>query len=90
LTKYIRQKSVKRIIDHWAPAFDYCLLAAGRIEAVISKEGDLEDYVAAKIIVAEAGGNVTNFAGDIDMSRGADFVATNGQAFHEELLTILR
>lgn len=86
----LRSQGVKRIIDHWAPAFDYCLLASGRIEAVISKEGDLEDYVAAKLIVAEAGGKVTNFAGVSELGRNPDFVATNGQIVHEMLLGVVR
>lgn len=86
----LRNQGVKRIIDHWAPAFDYCLLASGRIEAVISKEGDLEDYVAAKLIVTEAGGKVTTFTGASDSGRNPNFVATNGQAIHETLLEIVR
>jgi myo-inositol-1(or 4)-monophosphatase len=86
----LRQPGVKRIVDHWAPAFDYCLLAAGRIEAVISKDGDLEDYVAAKVIVTEAGGKVTNFAGQPEIGKNADFVATNGQIIHDEILRIMR
>lgn len=86
----LRSRGVKRIIDHWAPAFDYCLLASGRIEAVISKEGDLEDYVAAKLIVTEAGGKVTDFAGVPELGRNPNFVATNGQIVHEILLGIAR
>lgn len=86
----LRIQEVKRIIDHWAPAFDYCLLASGRIEAVISKEGDLEDYVAAKLIVTEAGGKVTSFAGVSELGRNPDFVATNGQVIHETILEIVR
>lgn len=86
----LRSQGVKRIIDHWAPAFDYCLLASGRIEAVVSKEGDLEDYVAAKLIVTEAGGKVTDFTGKPELGKNADFVATNGQAIHETLLKIVR
>lgn len=86
----LRSQGVKRIIDHWAPAFDYCLLASGRIEAVISKEGDLEDYVAAKLIVTEAGGKVTDFAGVPELGRSPNFVATNGQTVHKMLLGIVR
>ena len=84
----LRDTKVKRIIDHWAPAYDYCLLASGRLEAVISKEGDLEDYVAAKVLVLEAGGRITNFKGKLIDGRDADFVATNG-AIHDNLLATL-
>lgn len=81
----LRDLSVKRILDTWAPAYDYCLLASGRLEAVISKEGDLEDYVAAKIIVAEAGGRISDFQGETADGRAADFIATNGTHIHDEL-----
>jgi myo-inositol-1(or 4)-monophosphatase len=81
---------IKRLLDHWAPAYDYCLLASGRIEVVISKEGDLEDYVAAKVIVTEAGGKITAFDGSAAGGRAADFVATNGSAIHETVLSLVR
>lgn len=84
----LRDAKVKRIVDHWAPAYDYCLLASGRLEAVISKEGDLEDYVAAKVLVTEAGGKVTGLTGQPVNGRAADFVATNG-AIHDALLSAL-
>ncbi|HSX16020.1 MAG TPA: inositol monophosphatase [Candidatus Saccharimonadales bacterium] len=80
---------IKRTLETWAPAYDYCLLASGRLEAVISKEGDLEDYVAAKVIVTEAGGKVTSFAGEPVDGKAPDFIATNGTAMHEKLLQLL-
>jgi fructose-1,6-bisphosphatase/inositol monophosphatase family enzyme len=81
---------IKRLLDHWAPAYDYCLLASGRIEVVISKEGDLEDYVAAKVIVTEAGGKITTLDGSAADGRAADFVASNGSAIHETVLSLVR
>ena len=86
---HLRDIPVKRILDHWAPAYDYCLLASGRIEVVISKEGDLEDYVAAKVIVIEAGGIVTDFHGAPADGRGTDFVASNGTTIHGQILKLL-
>ncbi|HUB93990.1 MAG TPA: inositol monophosphatase family protein [Verrucomicrobiae bacterium] len=80
---------VKRILETWAPAYDYCLLASGRLEAVVSKEGGLEDYVAAKIIVTEAGGKVTSFKNEPVDGRAADFVATNDTSIHEKLTSLL-
>lgn len=86
---HLRELGIKRLIDNWAPAYDYCLLAAGRIEAVISKEGDLEDYVAAKVIVSEAGGKVTSFDNNPVSGTAPDFVASNGTAIHERILPLL-
>ncbi len=87
--RQLRDMGVKRLLDNWAPAYDYCLLASGRIEVVISKEGDLEDYVAAKIIVSEAGGKITDFGGASTDGRSADFVATNGSAVHNQIVALL-
>jgi len=80
---------VKRTLETWAPAYDYCLLASGRIEAVISKEGDMEDYVAAKVIVAEAGGKITGFNNEPVGGRAGDFVASNGTGAHQSFLALL-
>ncbi len=85
----LRDMPVKRILDTWSPAYDYCLLASGRLEAVISKEGDLEDYVAAKIIVTEAGGKITGFNHESIDGRSANFIATNGTSIHDRLARVL-
>jgi len=84
----LRDLPVKRTLDTWAPAYDYCLLASGRLEAVISKEGDLEDYVAAKLIVTEAGGKVTGLGGEPVDGKAPDFLATNGTAIHDTFLRL--
>lgn len=85
----LRDLPVKRVLDTRAPAYDYCLLASGRLEAVLSKEGDLEDSVAAKVIVTEAGGKVTGFKNEPVHGKAADFIATNGTAIHEKLARLL-
>ena len=85
----LRKLGIKRLVDHWAPAYDYCLLASGRIEVVISKEGDLEDYVAAKVIVSEAGGKITDFDNKPVDGTAPDFVTTNGTAIHDQILALL-
>lgn len=89
VVRQLRDLHIKRLVDHWAPAYDYCLLASGRLEAVISKEGDLEDYVAAKVIVTEAGGRITSFDGAPAGASTADFAATNGTSIHDRILAIL-
>ncbi len=85
----LRELGIKRLVDHWAPAYDYCLLDSGRIEVVISKEGDLEDYVAAKVIVSEAGGKITDFHNSPVDGTVPDFVATNGTAIHDQILALV-
>jgi len=89
IKRKLRELPVKRILDTWAPAYDYCLLASGRIEAVISKEGDLEDYAAAKLIVTEAGGVITGFQGQAVDGTAPDFLATNEPSIHNKILELL-
>lgn len=90
VVQYLQDHSVKRVLDSWAPAYDYCLLASGRIEAVISREGDLEDYVAAKLLVAEAGGLVVGFDGKRVNGRAADFIAVNNREVLDRVLVPLK
>lgn len=89
ITSRLHDHSVKRIINMWAPAYDYCLLASGAIEAVISKEGDLEDYAAAKLIVSEAGGMVTTFDNTAAGAREPNFIASNGSHIHDLILSLV-
>jgi myo-inositol-1(or 4)-monophosphatase len=85
IAKKLHDVHIKRLLDHWAPTYDYCLLASGHIEVVICKDGDLEDYVAAKVIVTEAGGVITGFKRETIDGRTADFIATNGTSLHDVL-----
>jgi len=80
--------NIKRLTVHWAPSYDYCLLASGRIEGVISKDGDLEDYAAAKIIISEAGGKITGLKNEPISGKDQNFLASNGSALHDQLLNI--
>ncbi len=86
--KKLHEAGIKRLLDHWAPTYDYCLLAAGRIEGVISKDGDFEDYVAAKVIVSEAGAIIRGFQnGKVD-GRTPDFVVASSQEIADQLIAI--
>ena len=48
----------------WAPALDWCLLAAGGIDALISFDSEIEDQLAGTIIAKEAGCGVFDFDGN--------------------------
>lgn len=86
----LRDAKVKRILDNWTPASDYCLLASGRTEAVLCVDGDLEDYAAAKLIVREAGGLITDFDGQPVSDLAPDFVATNGTTTHDVFTKLMK
>ena len=46
------------------------------------------DYMAGALIVKEAGGIVTNYAGEADFTQGNSVVATNG-IIQQDLLSVI-
>ncbi|HEV7702589.1 MAG TPA: inositol monophosphatase [Candidatus Paceibacterota bacterium] len=51
----------KRTLFNWSPANDYCLLAGGKIEAVVTDPGtEIYDFGAGKLIAVEAGACLTD------------------------------
>lgn len=86
----LRALNIKRFLTNWSPAFDYCLLALGKIEAVISNDNELYDYAAGKVIAREAGAVVTDFSGNIQNDKETSrFVISNTQETHDQLIAIL-
>ena len=66
-------------------AMALCYVAAGRLDAYAERYIGQWDYMAGALIVKEAGGKVTNYAGDSYMMEGDSVVATNGVT-HEAIL----
>lgn len=68
----------KRLLINWSPAFDFCLLASGRIESVITDNIELHDFAAAKLIAKEAGAKVVDFSGKEEVDfKNSRFVISN-------------
>lgn len=80
---------VKRVLINWSPAYDFCLLASGKIEGIINNDTDLYDYAAGKLIATEAGAIITDFKGNKTPDTSSAFVASNHKSVHDNLLTIL-
>lgn len=79
--------NIKRFLTNWCPTLDYCLLASGKIEAVINNDNEIYDYIAGKLIVREAGGKITDFRGNEEITvKNSIFLATNGTSIHDQLL----
>ena len=70
-------------------ALDLCYVAGGALEGRILARTHLWDYSAAGLIVEEAGGTVTDWAGDRVTQTTSQVLATNGRC-HETLLALLR
>jgi len=80
---------LKRTINFWSPAYDYCLLASGKIEAVINNNNEIYDFAAGKIILTEAGGKITAFDGSHSSDTDTQFVASNGTELHDVLIRVV-
>ena len=87
---------IKCLIDHFyghvgsirmmgSAAIALCYVAAGRLDAYAERYIGQWDYMAGALIVMEAGGRVTNYAGEDYFMEGDSVVATNGMV-HEDLL----
>lgn len=91
---------IKRLIDHFyghvgsirmmgSAAIALCYVAAGRLDAYAERYIGQWDYMAGALIVKEAGGCVTNYAGEEYFMEGDSVVATNG-VIHQELLEAVK
>jgi histidinol-phosphatase len=69
--------------DFW----QHCLVAEGALDVACDPVVQLWDYAGVKLIVEEAGGRCTTFAGG-DPEPGHSFVSTNG-AVHSEVVALL-
>lgn len=69
-------------------AVDLCYVASGRTEGFYEYNLNSYDVAAGTLIVQEAGGTVTDFAGGEDFIFGRKIVASNG-AIHTEFLAVL-
>jgi myo-inositol-1(or 4)-monophosphatase len=70
-------------------AIALCYVAAGRLDAYAERYIGQWDYMAGALIVKEAGGCVTNYAGEDYFMEGDSVVATNG-VVHQDLLEAVR
>ena len=74
----------------WSDAYGHCLVATGRVDAMIDPIVSRWDLSAIRIIVEEAGGRFTDFSGGDPFEKG-DFgleaISSNGLV-HDEILRV--
>lgn len=80
----------KRWMNNWSVAYDLCMLALGRIEAIMNYDTEIYDFAAGKLIAEEAGALVTNYQGKTVDDQNSRFIATNGTSIHQHFLEIVR
>ena len=74
----------------WSDAYGHCLVATGRVDAMIDPVVSRWDLSAIKIIVEEAGGRFTDFNGKnpfIKGDFGLEAISSNG-IIHDEILKV--
>jgi myo-inositol-1(or 4)-monophosphatase len=92
--------TIKRLIDAFygnvgsirmcgSAAMALCYVAAGRLDGYAEQYIGQWDYMAGSLIVMEAGGTVTDYAGSTDFTQGNSVVATNG-IIQQDLLTVVK
>jgi myo-inositol-1(or 4)-monophosphatase len=81
-----RARAVRRL---GSAAIDLCYVAAGRLDGFWEQRLKPWDTAAAALVVQEAGGRVTSFAGAPFDSRDGRVVASNGR-IHEAMLDTIR
>jgi len=59
----ILSNNFSRVLKMWAPSLDWCLLALGKTDTLISYKSDYEDMFAGLLIAQEAGAKIYNFDG---------------------------
>jgi myo-inositol-1(or 4)-monophosphatase len=80
-----RGRAVRRL---GSAAIDLCYIAAGRMDGFWERDLKPWDIAGGALIVAEAGGQVTNMDGSPFASRGRDVLATNG-LLHDAMLEVI-
>ena len=77
------------VLRTWGDAYGYFLVATGKIPAMLDDTMCPWDVAPLAVIIPEAGGRITSWAGDeIDVANCPSVLATNG-AVHDELLELL-
>ena len=77
------------VLRTWGDAYGYFLVATGKISAMLDDTMCPWDVAPLAVIIPEAGGRITSWAGsEIDVANCPSVLATNGAA-HDELLELL-
>ena len=86
IRRLIRRTAGLRLI--FAVALELCMVARGSFDAALVYQANAWDMAAGCLVVREAGGKVTNWAGDEWQASDANCLASNGSR-HDELLSLL-
>jgi myo-inositol-1(or 4)-monophosphatase len=83
------QKAAQGVRRDGSACLNLCYVACGRFDGYWEMKLNPWDVAAGALMVIEAGGRVTDFAGGLFDESGLETVATNG-LLHDELVALLR
>lgn len=87
----IEDVGVKRVMVNWSVGYDFCLLAEGKIEAIVNDGCEIYDYLAGKLIAKEAGAILIDFDGKSETKWKNDkFVAASNNKIADKMLEVVR
>ena len=80
----------KRTLVNWSPSYDYCLLASGKIESVVTDPGtEIYDYTAGKLIAQEAGAKIMYLSENKNDSDD-NFILSNNEKTNKYILSVIK
>lgn len=87
----LRSEKHNRILTNWSPAYDFCLLASGKIESLITYNSEIYDFAAGKLIAKEAGAKIIDLNGKKESDfRNNKFITSNNKKINKHILSIIK
>lgn len=81
----------KRIMNNWSAAYEFCMLASGKVESMITDGTELHDFAAGKLIALEAGAKIVDFKGEKEKDYGnSEFITSNTDEINKYILEVLK
>lgn len=81
----------KRIMNDWSAALQYCLLASGKVESMITDGIELHDFAAGKLIAIEAGAKALDFEGNTETEyTNTRFILSNTNEINKYIFDVMK
>ncbi len=82
---------ISRVMNNWSPNLDFCLLAEGKIDAVVSCNSLIYDFAPGFLIAQESGCIESPDLKEIDVHKDSSmsFIISNSQSLLEKLDRVL-
>lgn len=79
----------RRLLDTWSPALDWCMVANGKVDVVVSISKYSMYPDAGTLILEEAGGKVTDFHNNVVRKENNARIVGSNSLLHDQLLQLI-